>query len=72
MPSTEFGCVVLESPNTPEGLRNNRLALDCQIRVCLRGRFINTARIPLSSFALSLRIFMFVALDKISITSVYY
>ena len=41
MPSTEFGCVVLESPNTPEGSRNNRLALDCQIRVRLRGWFIN-------------------------------
>lgn len=54
--------MVLESPNTLEGFRNNRLALGCQIRVHLRGKLINTARIPLSGFALSLRIFMFVLL----------
>ena len=72
MPSAEFGCVVLESPNIPGVLRNNQSAPDCQIRVRLKRRFINTARIPLSGFALSIRIFIFVAQDKISITSIYY
>ena len=76
-PSTEFGCVVLESPNTPEVLRNNWSALDCQIRVHLKGRFTNIPINLLSGLAPSLSIFMrfhvlCAAQDRRNITRIYY